>query len=64
MRILLAVDGSVSSDRATELVSGLDLPEGSLVRVISVHHSYVDVLAMSWGATLRARAAAVAARML
>lgn len=50
MRILLAVDGSVSSDRATELVSALSLPEGSLVRVISVHHSYVDVLAMSWAA--------------
>lgn len=50
MRILLAVDGSVSSDRATELVSGLTLPEDSLVRVVSVHHSHVDVLAMSWAA--------------
>jgi nucleotide-binding universal stress UspA family protein len=48
MRILLAVDGSVSSDRATELVAGLNLPAESLIRVVSVQQSHVDVLAMSW----------------
>jgi nucleotide-binding universal stress UspA family protein len=48
MRILLAVDGSVSSDRATELVASLSLPADSAIRVVSVQHSYVDVLAMSW----------------
>ena len=37
MRILLAVDGSVSSDRATELVSTFTLPPDSLVRVVAVH---------------------------
>lgn len=48
MRILLAVDGSVSSDRATELVSTFPLPPDSLIRVVSVHEPYSDVLAMSW----------------
>jgi nucleotide-binding universal stress UspA family protein len=50
MRILLAVDGSVSSDRAVELVAGFKLPAESLVRVVSVQQPYVDVLAMSWAA--------------
>ena len=49
MRILLAVDGSVSSDRAVELAATLALPPDSLVRVVSVQQPYVDVLAMSWG---------------
>ena len=48
MRILLAVDGSVSSDLATALAARLHLPADSLVRVVSVQHSRVDVLAMSW----------------
>ena len=48
MRILLAVDGSVSSDRATELVASFQLAEGSLIRAVSVQQPYVDVLAMSW----------------
>lgn len=48
MRILLAVDGSVSSDRATELVSTFPLPPDSVIRVVAVQQPYVDVLAMSW----------------
>ena len=48
MRILLAIDGSVSSDRATELVSSLALPPGSLIRLIGVHHGHADVLPMTW----------------
>jgi nucleotide-binding universal stress UspA family protein len=48
MRILLAVDGSVSSDRATQFVASLDLPAGSLIRVVCVQQTHVDVLAMSW----------------
>jgi nucleotide-binding universal stress UspA family protein len=48
MRILLAVDGSVSSDRATQLVASFQLPPESVVRVVAVHQPYVDVLAMSW----------------
>ena len=52
MRILLAVDGSVSSDRATQLVASFPLPPGSIVRVVSVMRPHMDVLAMSW-ATIR-----------
>jgi nucleotide-binding universal stress UspA family protein len=48
MRILLAIDGSVSGDRATELVSTLALPDGSLVRIVSVQQPYVDVLSLAW----------------
>lgn len=48
MRILLAVDGSVSSDRATELVSTFPLPPESVIRVVAVQQPFVDVLAMSW----------------
>jgi nucleotide-binding universal stress UspA family protein len=50
MRILLAVDGSVSSDRATELVSTFPLPPDSVIRVVAVQQPVVDVLAMSWAA--------------
>ena len=52
MRILLAVDGSVSSDRAAELVASVPLPEGSTIRVVTVQQSYSDVLAMSWAASV------------
>jgi nucleotide-binding universal stress UspA family protein len=48
MRILLAVDGSVSSDRATELVSSFTLPPESVVRVVAIQQPFLDVLAMSW----------------
>jgi nucleotide-binding universal stress UspA family protein len=50
MRILLAVDGSVSSDRALELVASFPLPADSLIRVVSVQQPFLDVLAMSWAA--------------
>ena len=48
MRILLAVDGSLSSDRATELVATFPLPPESVIRVVAVQQPFVDVLAMSW----------------
>lgn len=48
MRILLAVDGSVSSDRATALVAALPLPPDSVVRVVAVQQPYADALALSW----------------
>ncbi len=51
MRILLAVDGSVSSDRATELVSTFALPSDSLIRVVSAQQPYVDVLSLAWATT-------------
>jgi nucleotide-binding universal stress UspA family protein len=48
VRILLAIDGSVSSDRATQLVASFQLPADSVVRVVAVHQPHMDVLAMSW----------------
>jgi len=50
MRILLAVDGSVSSDRATELVAGLALPANSAIRVVAVLQPFADALALSYAA--------------
>lgn len=50
MRILLAVDGSVSSDRATQLVASFPMPPDSVVRVVSIQQPHRDVLAMSWAA--------------
>ena len=50
MRILLAVDGSVCSDRATALVASLTLPPDSAVRVVAVLQPFVDALALSYAA--------------
>lgn len=59
MRILLAVDGSVSSDRATQLVSTLDLPPESVIRVVSVQEPFTDVLALTWPSSVVAGGTAV-----
>jgi nucleotide-binding universal stress UspA family protein len=48
MRILLAVDGSVSSDRAVELVRSFSLPPDSVIRVVAVHRPFMDTLSISW----------------
>jgi nucleotide-binding universal stress UspA family protein len=48
VRILLAVDGSVSSDRATQLVGSLPLPDDSVVRIVAVQEPRLDVLGLSW----------------
>jgi nucleotide-binding universal stress UspA family protein len=50
MRILLAVDGSVCSDRATALVATLPLPQDSAVRVVAVLQPFADALALSYAA--------------
>ncbi len=50
MRILLAVDGSACSDRATQLVASLSLPPGSAVRVVGVLQPFADALALSYAA--------------
>jgi nucleotide-binding universal stress UspA family protein len=50
MRILLAVDGSSSSDRATDLTASLPLPSGSAVRVVAVLQPFADALALSYAA--------------
>jgi nucleotide-binding universal stress UspA family protein len=51
MRIMLAVDGSISSDRATQLVASFKLPPDSAIRVVSVHRPHLDFLGMSWTST-------------
>jgi len=48
MRILLAVDGSISSDRARDLVSRLPLPEGSQLRLVAVDQHPADLLGLAW----------------
>lgn len=48
MRILLAVDGSACSDRATDLVSTLALPEESLIRVVGAQQPHADVMSLAW----------------
>jgi nucleotide-binding universal stress UspA family protein len=48
MRILLAVDGSACSDRATRLVSTLQLPDGSVLRIVAAQQPYLDVLSLAW----------------
>ena len=50
MRILLAVDGSASSDRAIELVASLALAAASAVRVVAVVQPTADPLALSYAA--------------
>ncbi|HEV8401634.1 MAG TPA: universal stress protein [Candidatus Limnocylindrales bacterium] len=48
MRILLAVDGSRSSDRARDLVAALPTHEGSSVRIVSVVPTATDPISMGW----------------
>ena len=50
MRILLAVDGSPSSDTAVDLVASFALPAGSTIRVVAVDEPDLTALAMTWGA--------------
>jgi len=45
MRILLALDGSPSADRARALVTSLAWPEGSVVRIVAA----LDVAPALWG---------------
>ena len=56
MRILVAVDGSVSGDRATQLVASLPLPPDSVIRVVAVLQPFADALALSWAAVADASA--------
>ena len=50
MRILLAVDGSRSSDRARDLVAALPWREGGRVRIISVVPTSTDLVGIPLGA--------------
>jgi len=48
MRILLAVDGSRSSDRARDLVAALPWREGGRVRIVSVVPTSDDLIGIPW----------------
>jgi nucleotide-binding universal stress UspA family protein len=49
MRILLAVDGSRSADRARDLVAALPWQDGGRVRIVSVAPTRSDLLGVPWG---------------
>ena len=48
MRVLLAIDGSLSSDRARDLVASLTLPAGSRVRVVGVLEHGSELFGLPW----------------
>lgn len=48
MRTLLAVDGSISSNLARELVAGLAWPAGSVIRVVGVIQRSSELFGLSW----------------
>ena len=50
MRILLAVDGSRSAERARDLVAALPWSEGGRVRIVSVAPTGADLIGMPWSA--------------
>lgn len=48
MRILLAIDGSPSADRALDLVAALPWHDGGLVRIVIVAPSQAEILGVPW----------------
>jgi nucleotide-binding universal stress UspA family protein len=48
MRILLAIDGSPSADRALDLVAALPWRDGGRVRIVSVAPSRAEILGVPW----------------
>jgi nucleotide-binding universal stress UspA family protein len=54
MRVLFATDGSRSSDLARDLLASLPWPEGSWLRVVSVHERHAAFLGPAWIAAIPA----------
>lgn len=48
MRVLLAIDGSVSSDRARDLVAGIAWPEGTMIRVVAALERATELAGVPW----------------
>jgi nucleotide-binding universal stress UspA family protein len=48
MRVLLAIDGSVSSDRARDLVARVDWPEGTMIRVVAALEHSSELAGVPW----------------
>ncbi len=51
MRVLLAIDGSVASDRARDLVAGIEWPEGSIIRVVGALEEGPELYGVPWMGT-------------
>lgn len=64
MRVLLAIDGSVSSNRARDLVAGLPWPEGSAIRVIAVLERGPELFGLPWIPVIPENAAAIEADLV
>lgn len=54
MRVLLALDGSASSDAACQLVGSLSWPEATVIQVLGVVESVVEMLAPRFGSAAAA----------
>jgi nucleotide-binding universal stress UspA family protein len=48
MRVLLAIDGSISSDKARDLVASLPFPDGSTIRVVGVLEHGPELFGLPW----------------
>ena len=48
MRVLLAIDGSISADKARDLVASLRLPAGSTIRVVGVLAHGPELFGLPW----------------
>ncbi len=48
MRVLLAIDGSVSSDRARDLVAGIVWPTGTIIRVVAALERATELAGVPW----------------
>lgn len=48
MRVLLAIDGSVSSDRARDLVAAMAWPEGTMIRVVAALERASELTGVPW----------------
>lgn len=64
MRVLLAIDGSMSSNRARDLVAGLPWPQGSLIRVVGVLERGPELFGLPWVPVIPENAAAIEADLV
>jgi len=48
MRVLLAIDGSMSSDRARDLVARIEWPEGTRIRVVAALERSAELAGVPW----------------
>ena len=64
MRVLLAIDGSMSSNRARDLVAGLPWPDGSVVRIVGVLERGPELFGLPWIPVIPENAAAIEADLV